>query len=81
MATITRNVTGKIFDAPPTCCAASWAENVDAVAAATMPRGAIHPVNSRSPVVRSVRKVARNATSGRVMSTSTATSNTVGSTR
>ncbi len=45
VATITRNVTGRIFDAPPMCRATSWAENVDAVAAATMPRGAIHPVN------------------------------------
>ena len=41
VATITRNVTGRIFEAPPTCLAASCAENVGAVAAATIPRGAI----------------------------------------
>ena len=61
MATITRNVTGRIFEAPPTCLAASCAENVGAVAAATIPRGAI-----TFPLVRSARRVARNATSGRV---------------
>jgi hypothetical protein len=36
-------VTGRIFAAPPTRCAASAAENVVVVAAATMPRGAIQP--------------------------------------
>ena len=76
MATITRNVTGRIFEAPPTCLAASCAENVGAVAAATIPRGAI-----TFPLVRSARRVARNATSGRVISTRTATSPSVGSTR
>ena len=59
----------------------SAAEKVDAVAAATMPRGAIHPVNRRSPFVMSVRTVASRATSGRVMSTRTAISPSVGSTR
>ena len=48
VATITRNVTGRIFEAPPTCLAASCAENVGAVAAATIPRGSI-----TFPLVRS----------------------------
>ena len=55
------NVTGRIFDAPPMCWATSVAEKVEAVAAATMPRGAIQPVNARSPAVMSVRSVARKA--------------------
>ena len=46
-----------------------------------MPRGAIHPVNRRSPVVMSVRAVASQATSGRVTSTRTAASPSVGRTR
>ena len=40
---------GQILDAPPTWLAASVAPKVEAVAAATMPRGAIQPVNARSP--------------------------------
>ncbi len=60
------------------CWATSPAENVDAVAAATMPRGSIHPVNRRSPVVMSVRAVASQATSGRVTRIRTAASASVG---
>ena len=78
---MTRKVTGRILDAPPTWLAASVAPKVEAVAAATMPRGAIQPVNARSPLVSSVRMVARKATSGRVTSTRTATRARVGSTR
>ena len=81
VATMTRKVTGKILDAPPTWLAASVAPKVVAVAAATMPRGAIQPVNARSPLVSSVRMVARKATSGRVTTTRTATRAMVGSTR
>ena len=72
------NVTGRIFDAPPMCWATSVAEKVEAVAAATMPRGAIQPVNARSPAVMSVRSVARKATSGLVISTRIAISASVG---
>ena len=81
VATMTRKVTGRIFDAPPTWWAASVAAKVVAVAAATMPRGAIQPMNARSPLVSSVRMVAKKATSGRVTSTRTATRPRVGSTR
>src|SRR5690606_28696691 len=49
-------------------------EKVDAVAAATIPRGAIHPMNARSRPVRSLRAVDSQATAGRTASTSTATS-------
>ena len=56
---MTRKVTGRILAAPPTWLATSVAANVEAVAAATMPRGAIQPMNARSPLVRSVRTVAR----------------------
>ena len=55
---MTRKVTGRILDAPPTWWAASSAPKVVAVAAATMPRGAIQPVNARSPRVSSVPIVA-----------------------
>jgi hypothetical protein len=51
------------------------------VAAAAIPRGAIQPMNARSPFPRSVRSVDANAASGRATATSTATSPSVGSTR
>jgi hypothetical protein len=79
VATITRNVAGRIFDAPPIPLATRVLANVEAVAAATMP-GAIHPMNARSPRARSVPSVARAAAIGRAASTSTATSPSVGST-
>ena len=81
VATITRNATGRILDAPPTWLAASSAPKVDAVAAATIPRGAIQPMNARSPLVSSVRIVAMKATSGRVKNTRTATRPSTGSIR
>ena len=62
-------------------CETSPAPKVVAVAAATMPLGAIHPVNQRSPFVMSVRAVASRATSGRMISTRTAISPGAGSTR
>jgi hypothetical protein len=46
--TVTTKVTGRILDAPPIPRLTSPAENVDALAAATILRGAIHPVNQRS---------------------------------
>ena len=55
--------------------------NVEAVAAATIPRGAIQPMNARSPFPRSVRSVDANAASGRATRTSTATRPSVGSSR
>jgi hypothetical protein len=58
-------VTGGIFCAPPTWAADRAGPNVDAVAAAMIPRGAIHPMKPRSPLVRSVRSGAAEATSGR----------------
>lgn len=81
VSTITRNVTGRIFCAPPTCWADRAGANVDAVAAAMIPRGAIHPTKPRSPEFRSVRSVAAQATSGRATRTRTATRPTVGSIR
>ncbi|MGO9502609.1 MAG: hypothetical protein ACLPUO_13775 [Streptosporangiaceae bacterium] len=53
---------GRISAAPPTPLATRPAENVVAVAAATIPRGAIQPTNARSPFCRSVLIVAANAT-------------------
>src|SRR5215831_5985197 len=77
---MTRNATGKILAAPPTWAATSLVPKVEAVAAATMPRGAIQPMNARSPRLSSVLMVATKATSGRVTTTSTATRARVGST-
>jgi hypothetical protein len=77
--TMTRDVAGRMSAAPGTPSLTSDAENVEAVAAATMPRGSIHPMNARSPLDRSVRNVATRAASGRATSTSTATSPSVGS--
>ena len=81
VATIARNVTGRIVEAPPTCFAASCADKRRRGGRRDDAARAIHPVNSRSPLVRLVRRVARSATSGRVISTRTATSPSVGSTR
>src|ERR1035438_2903352 len=64
VTTMTTNVTGRVLAAPPMPLAARPAANVDAVAAATMPRGAIQPMNARSPVVRSVLIVDANAAGG-----------------
>ena len=52
--TITRNVAGRSLSAPPRLSATSGAANVDAVDAATMPRGSIHPMKMRSCRVRFV---------------------------
>lgn len=46
VATITTNVAGRILEAPPMPWAARPAPNVEAVAAATMPRGAIQPTEA-----------------------------------
>jgi hypothetical protein len=54
VTTITSKVTGKILDALATPLCASVAEKVDAVVAATIPRGAIQPMKPRSPAGRSV---------------------------
>ena len=81
VATMTTNVTGRIFAAPPMPLATRPAAKVEAVAAATMPRGAIQPMKPRSPPLRSVRKVAANAASGLAARTSTATRASVGSSR
>ena len=54
VATITTKVAGRILDAPPIPLATRPAVNVEAVAAATIPRGAIQPMNARSPFLRSV---------------------------
>lgn len=64
MATITANVAGRIFGAPPMPLAARPAPNVEAVAAATMPRGAIHPMKARSFLARSVLSVDAKAVRG-----------------
>jgi hypothetical protein len=48
------NVAGRIFCAPLMPLATRPAANVEAVAAATIPRGAIQPMNARSPFPRSV---------------------------
>ena len=72
---------GRISDAPSIPSAIIVAENVDAVEAATIPRGAIQPTKPRSAPDRSVRSVDAHATSGRVTSTSTATRPTAGSGR
>ena len=58
VTTITRKVTGKILDAPPIPLATRPTPNVEAVAAATIPRGAIQPMNARSPFARSLLSVA-----------------------
>ena len=81
VATITTNVTGRILAAPPMPLATRPAANVDAVAAATMPRGAIQPMNARSPFPRSVPIVAANAAIGLAARTRTATKASVGSSR
>src|SRR6266542_1225934 len=65
--------------APPIPRAIRVLENAEAVAAATMPRGAIHPMKARSPFDRLLRSVDTHATRGLVTSTSTATSPRVGS--
>src|SRR5919106_5386222 len=62
---MTRNVVGRMSEAPATPALTSPAEKVEAVAAATMPRGATHPTNTRSLVDRWLRSVARKVTSGR----------------
>ena len=54
---------------------------MEAVAAATIPRGAIHLIKPRSPRVRSVRSVQSAATSGRAIRTKIATRAKVGSIR
>ena len=81
VATITRNVTGRILAAPPTPLLTRPVVKVVAVAAATIPRGAIHPTNLRSPVSRSVCRVEKSAASGRAITISTATRPRVGSIR
>ena len=81
VATITTNVTGRILAAPPMPLATRPAVNVDAVAAATIPRGAIQPTNARSPFPRSVLRVDANATRGRATRTSTAVRTSEGSSR
>jgi hypothetical protein len=54
VATITANVAGRIFGAPPMPLAARPAPNVEAVAAATMPRGG-HPPDEGTLIPRQVR--------------------------
>ncbi|GAA3116646.1 hypothetical protein GCM10020254_74310 [Streptomyces goshikiensis] len=48
VATITMKVAGRIFCAPATPAWTRETEKVEAVAAATMPRGAIQPMNHLS---------------------------------
>ena len=55
---ITRNVAGSSLCAPPMPSAASGAEKLVAVAAATMPRGSMDPMKIRSFLVKLVRTVA-----------------------
>ena len=81
VTTITRKVTGRILDAPPIPLATRPAPNVEAVAAATIPRGAIQPMNARSPFVRSLLSVAAKDATGRATMTRTATRTSVGSIR
>ena len=81
VATITRKVAGRILDAPPIPLAARAVPNVEAVAAATIPRGAIQPMNARSPFGRSVFSVDAKAATGRATMTRAATRTSVGSIR
>nr|WP_328974295.1 hypothetical protein [Streptomyces canus] len=67
--TITRKATGKIFSAPLSPRSTRLAENADAVAAATMPRGAVHPMKARSPWTRPECAVAAKETKGRTTRT------------
>ena len=79
VATMTRNVAGRIFSAPRTLSAIRPVANVVAVAAATMPRGAIQPTKSFSGRSRSPRSVPTHATSGRATITRTAATPSAGS--
>jgi hypothetical protein len=79
--TITSKVTGKILDAAATPLCGGVAEKVDAVAAATIPRGAIQPVKPRSPAGRPVPTVLTRATSGLATRINTAAKANTSSTR
>jgi hypothetical protein len=71
---IATNTIGRIFSAPATPFCASSGPNADAVAPATMPRGAIHATNARSCLVKDERNVASATAPGRMIRIMTATS-------